>query len=61
MFIPGRDIYFTPTANFNNYPPTGHDHKYHPANHHNNMTMRRRKKTRGGETNMKRDEFQEND
>jgi len=30
--IPGRDVYFPPTANLNNYPPpTGHKHKYHPT------------------------------
>jgi len=22
---------FPPSANLNNYPPTGHEHKYHPA------------------------------
>jgi len=29
--IPGRDVYFLSTANLKNYPPTGHEHKYHPG------------------------------
>jgi len=29
--IPGRDIYFPPLQIWIIIPPTGHEHKYHPA------------------------------
>jgi len=32
LLITGRDV-ISPTANLNNYPPTGHQHKYHPDQH----------------------------